>query len=58
MILPPSMPVSILFFALLTMGLGMLIGWAWGTAAWAAGLSVRSQALLQTQMAGVQAQAQ
>ncbi|CAK9785943.1 hypothetical protein CC85DRAFT_328300 [Cutaneotrichosporon oleaginosum] len=56
--LPPMMPVSILIFALITLGLGMLLGWAWGVAAWAAAHSVRDQARLQTAMQGVQAQAQ
>ncbi|BEJ11424.1 hypothetical protein CspHIS471_0108460 [Cutaneotrichosporon sp. HIS471] len=37
--LPPMMPLSILIFSLITLGLGMLLGWAWGVAAWAAGLS-------------------
>lgn len=57
-ILPPSMPLSIFLFALFTMGFGMLLGWAWGAAAWAASLSVRSQALIQTKMQMVQSQAQ
>ncbi|GMK54826.1 hypothetical protein CspeluHIS016_0114120 [Cutaneotrichosporon spelunceum] len=57
-ILPPMMPFSVFLFALLTLGLGMLLGWAWGTAAWAAGLRARDAALLQTTMQGVQAQAQ
>lgn len=54
-ILPPSMPLAIYMLALFTMGLGMLLGWAWGCAAWAASLSARSSALLQSQQASAQA---
>lgn len=54
-ILPPSMPLAIYLFALITMGIGMLVGWAWGCAAMASGLHVRSKALLQAQSASAQA---
>lgn len=56
--LPPMMPVSILIFALITLGLGMLLGWAWGVAAWAASLSVRDMALVQATAQRLQAEAQ
>jgi hypothetical protein len=53
-ILSPSMPLAIYLFATLTMGLGMLLGWAGGIAAFASGLNVRDQARLQQQMQEVQ----
>jgi hypothetical protein len=41
--LPPSMPLSIYIFALLTLVIGMCTGWAWGCAAMASALRARSQ---------------
>lgn len=55
-IVPPSMPLAIYCYALLTMGIGMLLGWAWGVAAWAAAYSVRDKALLQRRMEAAIAQ--
>ena len=44
--LPPSMALSVYFFAFMTLVVGMCMGWAWGCAAMAAGLRARSQTLL------------
>ncbi|GFZ43623.1 hypothetical protein JCM24511_01343, partial [Saitozyma sp. JCM 24511] len=48
--LPPSMPLSIYIFALLTLIIGMCTGWAWGCAAMASALRARSQVLLNQQI--------
>jgi hypothetical protein len=48
--LPPSMPLSIYIFALLTLVIGMCTGWAWGCAAMASALRARSQVLLNQQI--------
>ncbi|KAG6828854.1 hypothetical protein H0H92_006561 [Tricholoma furcatifolium] len=53
--IPPSMALSLFVLAIVTLLLGMCIGWAWGAAAMAAGLSVRSQALLAQQQQAAQA---
>ncbi|KAF4566563.1 hypothetical protein EYR36_011994 [Pleurotus pulmonarius] len=53
--LPPSMPLTLFILAGLTLGIGMLLGWAWGAAAMAAALKARSQALLNTQLQLAQA---
>ncbi|KAG5725819.1 hypothetical protein E4T56_gene2441 [Termitomyces sp. T112] len=47
--LPPSIALSLYLLAAITLLLGMCMGWAWGVAAMAAGLSVRSQTLLAQQ---------
>ncbi|ORY33700.1 hypothetical protein BCR39DRAFT_592676 [Naematelia encephala] len=44
--LPPYMPVSLYAFALITLAIGLLTGWAWGCAAMAAAIRARSQVLL------------
>jgi hypothetical protein len=44
--LPPTLPLSIFLSAALTLFFGILLGWAWGCAAMAAGLAVRSPTLL------------
>lgn len=48
--LPPYMALSTYLFALATLAMGMLIGWAWGCAAMAAALRARSQVLLASQV--------
>ncbi|KAJ7250170.1 hypothetical protein B0H12DRAFT_1121038 [Mycena haematopus] len=47
---PPSLAFSVFLMASVTLLLGMLVGWAWGAAAMAAGLSVRDKTLLATRM--------
>ncbi|KAG6910622.1 hypothetical protein DXG01_009131 [Tephrocybe rancida] len=53
--LPPSLALSLFIFAVITLLLGMCVGWAWGAAAMAASLAVRSPALLAQQQQAVQA---
>ncbi|KAJ8703361.1 hypothetical protein PTI98_001988 [Pleurotus ostreatus] len=53
--LPPSMPLTLFILAGLTLGIGMLLGWAWGAAAMAAALKARSQTLLNSQLQLAQA---
>ncbi|KAG6826906.1 hypothetical protein H0H93_016017, partial [Arthromyces matolae] len=53
--LPPTLALSLFILAAITLLLGMCVGWAWGAAAMAAGLSVRNQALLAQQQQRVQA---
>jgi len=48
--IPPSMALSIFLFAMLTLIVGMCLGWAWGCAAMAAGLQARDQVYLQQQI--------
>ncbi|KAF9560292.1 hypothetical protein CPC08DRAFT_708223 [Agrocybe pediades] len=52
--LPPTMALSVFIMAATTLLLGMLLGWAWGSAAMASALSVRSSALLAAQQQQVQ----
>ncbi|KAG5220608.1 membrane protein [Salix suchowensis] len=49
------MPLTLFILAGLTLGIGMLLGWAWGAAAMAAALKARSQTLLNTQLQLAQA---
>ncbi|KAF5376953.1 hypothetical protein D9615_007250 [Tricholomella constricta] len=53
--LPPSIALSLFILGIVTLLLGMLIGWAWGNAAMAAGLAVRNQARLAQQQQQAQA---
>ncbi|KAF8638679.1 hypothetical protein AX17_002024 [Amanita inopinata Kibby_2008] len=53
--LPPSMALSMYLLAASTLLFGMLVGWAWGCAAMASALSVRSQSLLAQQQQKAQA---
>ncbi|TFK67683.1 hypothetical protein BDN72DRAFT_87052 [Pluteus cervinus] len=53
--LPPSLALSLFILAAFILLLGMLVGWAWGAAAMAAGLAVRSQDLLAHQKQVAQA---
>ncbi|WVQ85239.1 hypothetical protein IAT38_007404 [Cryptococcus sp. DSM 104549] len=53
--LPPYLALSIYVFAMITLIIGLLFGWAWGNAAMAAALRARSPALYQRQMAAAQA---
>lgn len=53
--LAPAMAVTMLVFAMLTLGVGMLLGWAWGCAAMAAALRARSQVLYARQYETVSA---
>lgn len=53
--LPPFLPFSLYAFLILTLAVGMFLGWAWGCAAMAAGLSVRDVTLLAQQQADAQA---
>ncbi|KAJ1304398.1 hypothetical protein OPQ81_005547 [Rhizoctonia solani] len=45
-IAPPAMALQVYFFAMLTLMIGCLLGWAWGSAAMAAALRARDQVLL------------
>ncbi|CAE6412674.1 unnamed protein product [Rhizoctonia solani] len=45
-IAPPAMALQMYFFAMLTLMIGCLLGWAWGSAAMAAALQARDQVLL------------
>ncbi|KAF7330042.1 hypothetical protein MKEN_00268300 [Mycena kentingensis (nom. inval.)] len=45
-LLPPSFALSFFILAVLTLLVGMLLGWAWGAAAMASALHVQDQALL------------
>jgi len=42
-------------FVMVTVGVGMVIGWAWGVAGFASALHVRSASRTQAQMAQVKA---
>ncbi|CAE6435306.1 unnamed protein product [Rhizoctonia solani] len=46
LIAPPAMALQMYFFAMLTLMIGCLLGWAWGSAAMAAALQARDQVLL------------
>ncbi|GHJ86374.1 hypothetical protein NliqN6_2776 [Naganishia liquefaciens] len=48
-ILPPYLPLSVFLFMMLTIIVGMCIGWAWGIAAMAAALQARDRTLLASQ---------
>jgi hypothetical protein len=48
-IAPPYVPLSVFLFLMLTIIIGMCIGWAWGVAAMAAALQARSKTLLASQ---------
>ncbi|CAA7266340.1 unnamed protein product [Cyclocybe aegerita] len=52
--LPPNFALSVFIMALTTLFLGMLIGWAWGSAAMAAAHAARSSALLAQQQQKLQ----
>ncbi|CAE6431790.1 unnamed protein product [Rhizoctonia solani] len=45
-IAPPAMAFQMYFFAMFTLMIGCLLGWAWGSAAMAAALQARDQVLL------------
>ncbi|KAG8751127.1 hypothetical protein FRC11_009675, partial [Ceratobasidium sp. 423] len=45
-IAPPAMALQMYFFAMFTLMIGCLVGWAWGSAAMAAALQARDQVLL------------
>jgi hypothetical protein len=47
--LPPYMAFSVFVFAILTLVVGMCLGWAWGVAGMAAALRARSVILLASQ---------
>lgn len=49
----PNMTTTIFFLAQCTVGVGMLLGWAWGCAAMAAATSVRDPNRLRQQLGGV-----
>ena len=49
------MAVGLFLIAMLTMVIGIAMGWAWGAAAMAAGLRARNQVLLQEQVQREQA---
>ncbi|KAI5476687.1 hypothetical protein MNV49_007401 [Pseudohyphozyma bogoriensis] len=46
---PPTMPAMMFMLAMSTMVFGMLVGWAWSSAAMAAAVKARSQVLLASQ---------
>lgn len=48
-ILPPYLPLSVFLFMMLTIVVGMCLGWAWGIAAMAAALRARDETLLASQ---------
>jgi hypothetical protein len=49
------MAVGLFLIAMITMLIGIGLGWAWGAAAMAAGLQARNQVLLQSQLQREQA---
>ncbi|KAL7424784.1 hypothetical protein Q5752_000468 [Cryptotrichosporon argae] len=53
-ILPPNMPTVIYIFAVLITLIGLCTGWAWGVAAMAAALQVRSSARLEGALRSVE----
>lgn len=53
--LMPTMPIALYMFVMVTVGVGMVIGWAWGVAGFASALHVRSASRTQAQMAQVKA---
>ncbi|KAK4702249.1 hypothetical protein P7C70_g3975, partial [Phenoliferia sp. Uapishka_3] len=53
--IPPTMPVMLFVFAMMTLLMGMLTGWAWSCAAMAASLAARDKVLLASQVQRVQA---
>ncbi|KAG8732844.1 hypothetical protein FRC10_000576 [Ceratobasidium sp. 414] len=53
-IAPPAMPFQLYFFAMLTLMIGCLLGWAWGSAGMAASLSARDQLLLKSTLRATQ----
>lgn len=48
------MPLQIYFFAMLTLMIGCLLGWAWGSAGMAAALQARDQVLLRNTLLSTQ----
>lgn len=50
MMIPPYMALSLFLFAMLTLIVGLCLGWAWGVAAMAAANQARDQVLLQQQI--------
>ncbi|PPQ95766.1 hypothetical protein CVT26_015853 [Gymnopilus dilepis] len=52
--MPPTFALSVFIMAITTLLLGMLLGWAWGNAAMASALNVRSASLFAQQQAKVQ----
>ncbi|KAF8907694.1 hypothetical protein CPB84DRAFT_1768565 [Gymnopilus junonius] len=52
--LPPTFALSVFIMAVTVLLFGMLLGWAWGNAAMASALSVRSASLFAQQQAKVQ----
>ncbi|KAJ3509937.1 hypothetical protein NLJ89_g4950 [Agrocybe chaxingu] len=52
--LPPNFALSVFIMALTTLFLGMLVGWAWGSAAMAAAHAARSSSLLAQQQQKLQ----
>ncbi|KAF8608867.1 hypothetical protein BDV93DRAFT_465925 [Ceratobasidium sp. AG-I] len=56
-IAPPAMPLQIYFFAMLTLMIGCLLGWAWGSAGMAAAVSARNQVLLKSALRATQQEA-
>lgn len=54
--LPPYLAFSVFFFAILTIVVGMCLGWAWGVAGMAAALSARDTTLLASQYTRAQSQ--
>ncbi|KDR68787.1 hypothetical protein GALMADRAFT_78068 [Galerina marginata CBS 339.88] len=52
--LPPTFALSVFLLASTTLLIGMLLGWAWGNAAMASALSVRSASLLAQQQQKLQ----
>lgn len=57
-ILPPYVPLSVFIFLMLTVIVGMCLGWAWGVAAMAAALKARNRTLLASQYTRAQANLQ
>ncbi|QRV93943.1 hypothetical protein RhiJN_21961 [Ceratobasidium sp. AG-Ba] len=53
-ILPPNMALQLYLFAMLTLMIGCLLGWAWGSAAMAASLKARDQVLLRSTLIATQ----
>lgn len=54
----PNMSTTIFFIVQCTVGIGMLLGWAWGCAAMAAATSVRDPNRLRAQLGYIMSQHQ
>ncbi|PCH37055.1 hypothetical protein WOLCODRAFT_140699 [Wolfiporia cocos MD-104 SS10] len=54
MIMPPNMPIQMFLFAMMTLVIGLCLGWAFGAAAMRAALAVRNEVLVRQTLQKVQ----